>query len=164
MIERLHHLAFIQRDGELAIPCPAIERSALPALLLQLGTRPERQVSKPDLYDFEITIAPTSATGEPAFLLKNAAMRTLVNPAAADASGIRWAVAREAKRWTAEAAIPFAALREEPPKAGQKMAYSLIVFDRDRTGQDEWKQWWKRLETYDKKGRACEMPYLVLGK
>ena len=134
------------------------------ALVFQLGTRPERQVDKPDLYDFEITIAPTSAMGEPVFLLKNAIMKTLVNPAAADASGIRWAVAREAKRWTAEAAIPFAALRAEPPKAGQKMAFSLIVFDRDRTDQDEWKQWWKRIETFDKKGRTCQMPYLVFGE
>lgn len=133
------------------------------ALVLHLGTRPERQVSKPDLYDFEITITPTSAMGKPAFLLKNAAMKTLVNPAATDASGIRWAVAREPTHWTAEAAIPFAALLSEPPKAGQKMAFSLIVFDRDRTDCDEWKQWWKRVETYDKKGRSCQMPYLVFG-
>jgi hypothetical protein len=133
------------------------------ALVLQLGTRPERQVGKPDLYDFEITIAPTSATGEPAFLLKNAAMKTLVNPAATDASGIRWAVAREPTHWTAEVAIPFAALRSEPPKAGQKMAFSLLIFDRDRTDRDEWKSWWKRVETYDKKGRSCQMPYLVFG-
>ena len=44
------------------------------------------------------------------------------------------------------------------------MAFSLIVFDRDRTDQDEWKQWWKRIETFDKKGRTCQMPYLVFGE
>jgi hypothetical protein len=134
------------------------------AVVLQIGTRPDRQVSKPDFYDFEVTISPSSVTGEPVFLLKNAAMKMLVNPPQADASGIRWAAVREAKRWTAEAAIPFAALRAEVPKAGQKMAFSLTVFDRDLTDRDEWRQWWKRVETYDKKGRFCEMPYLVFGE
>lgn len=134
------------------------------AVVLQLGTRPDRQVSKPDLYDFEITVAPTSATGRPVFLLKNAVMKTLVNPAAADASGIRWAVTREARHWTAEAAIPFAALRAESPTVGRKMAFALRVFDRDQTDTDEWKQWWKRIETFDKKGHTCQMPYLVCGE
>ena len=134
------------------------------AVVLQLGTRPDRQVSKPDLYDVEITMAPISATGGPAFLLKNAAMKTLVNPGASDASGIKWAVACEAKHWVVEAAIPFTALQASAPKAGQKMAFALRVFDRDKTDRDEWKQWWKRLETYDKKGRSCEMPYLVFGE
>ena len=134
------------------------------ALVLQLGTRPDRQVSTPDLYDIEITVAPTSATGDPVFLLKNAAMETLVNPGPDDASGIRWAVSHEPNHWTVEAAIPFAALKAETPKTGQKMAFALIVFDRDRTDLDEWKQWRKRVETFDKKGRTCQMPYLVFGE
>ena len=33
----------------------------------------------------------------------------------------------------------FGALRAGPPKAGQKMAFSLLVFDRDRADRDEWK-------------------------
>ncbi len=162
--ERAFYLAVDVADSAV-VNTNALGSAALgDAVVLQLGTRPERQVSKPDLYDFEITVAPTSATGQPVFLLKNAVMKTLVNPGASDASGIKWAVAREAKHWTVEAAIPFAALRAAPPKPGQKMAFSLMVFDRDRTDRDEWKPWWKRIETYDKKGRTCQMPYLVFGE
>lgn len=50
------------------------------------------------------------------------------------------------------------------PKAGQRMAFSLLVFDRDRADVNEWEHGWKRLETCDKKGRACELRYLVLGE
>lgn len=126
--------------------------------------RPDRQVGTPDLYDYELCIAPTSATGEPVFRLTNILMDTIVDPPLDDARGIRWAVEPDEKHWTVEAALPFALLSGARPMVGTRMSFNLIVFDRDREGADEWEQWWKRVEVFSKKGRADERPYLVLGE
>ena len=126
--------------------------------------RPERQVSKPDLYDYQIRISPTSSDGKPAFYMSNIAARPIISPKAGDQSGIQWAVAKEERTWTVEAAIPFKLLSDFVPQVGTKMSFIVVVFDRDRTDRNEWKQWWKRIETYSKKGPAYQRPYLVLGE
>ena len=126
--------------------------------------RPERQVSRPDLYDYQIRISPTSSDGKPAFYMSNIAARPIISPKAGDQSGIQWAVAKEERTWTVEAAIPFKLLSDFVPQVGTKMSFIVVVFDRDRTDRNEWKQWWKRIETYSKKGPADQRPYLVLGE
>ena len=125
--------------------------------------RPERQVGTPELYDYRLRIAPTCETGQPACVFSSVGTEPLINPAKDEPSGLRWAVTTEPKAWTVEAAIPLALLHGREAKAGEKLSFQLGVFDRDTDSPDEWKVYWKRVESFSKKAPASERPYLVLG-
>jgi len=130
----------------------------------QICPRPDRQVSEPSLYDYRLLIAPTSAQGKPVCVLQDVLTGRVVVPAQSDSNVVRWAVDREDKSWTVEAAIPWTQLHGAVPEAGRKMSFLIVVFDRDRTDIDEWRQYHKRVETYSKKAPASQRPYVILGE
>jgi hypothetical protein len=149
-------------DTKLVNEQPVLQCDLGDAVDLWLCARPERQVSEPELYDYRLRIAPTCETGQPACVFSSIADEPLANPAADDPSGLRWAVAKDAKGWTVEAAVPLNLLRGAPAAAGSKLSFLLAVFDRDTPNPDEWKTYWKRVENVSKKGPCGERPYLVL--
>jgi len=149
-------------DTKLVNEQPVLQCDLGDAVDLWLCARPERQVSEPELYDYRLRIAPTCETGQPACVLSSLGEEPLINPAADDPSGLRWAVATDAKGWTVEAAVPVALLQGVPAEAGRKLSFMLAVFDRDTPNPDEWKTYWKRVENVSKKGPCAERPYLVL--
>jgi hypothetical protein len=128
----------------------------------RICTRPDRQVTEPGLYDYQVLVAPASATGKPALILKNRAKTDLISPAADHASGIQWAVTTNERGWNVELALPWKALPGAENGPLPKLSFAVAVFDRDTTATDEWKQWHKRVYNFDPKNPASEQPWLVL--
>jgi hypothetical protein len=112
-------------------------------------------------------IAPTSASGRPAGVLTrreagSEAETPLATTAdATDRTAARWAVARQERSWTVEAAIPFAMLGVRPAE-GTRLPFVLVAWDRDRTDVDEWKEWHKRAESSNQKAPPEEWPCVML--
>jgi hypothetical protein len=170
--ERCLYLAVRVQDKKILNDNP-VERIDLADVVdFQICPRPDRQVSEPSLYDYRLLVAPTSADGKPVCVFENVLTGKAVVPAHSDTGAVRWAVGQEEepqdknakKHWNVEAAIPWAQLNGAVAEAGRKMSFLLVVFDRDRTDVDEWRQWHKRLETCSKKRPASQRPYLFLGE
>jgi hypothetical protein len=112
-------------------------------------------------------IAPTTSAGKPAIWLGRAPGFKQPSTAVAagtdfvDPSGVKWAVVNEAGSWTVEASIPKAAVGLDL-KTGAAFPFVVVVWDRDATDIDEWKQWHKRSESSNQKKPSDEWPRLKL--
>lgn len=133
-------------------------------LLLSLCPRTDRQMQLPQLYDYQMQIAPISKDGVPVCRLVNQQQKITVAPSD-DPSGIIWKVVTDGAGWTLEAALPFALLAGMVPQADASLACKVSVMDRDNPDPavNEWKQWNKRIENSSRKD-CYEFPYLILGK
>ncbi len=118
---------------------------------------------------YRIVIAPTTKDGKPAFKLTerdaNSKNETTIvsTTETTDKSGVTWALAKDDTSWTVEASIPLSVLSITAP-AGKKIPFVLIVWDRDRTDVDEWKEWNKRSESSNQKKKPEEWPNLILAE
>lgn len=116
-----------------------------------------------------LVVAPTTATGKPGLHLTKApgpkqpptGIATSNDPAVADASGVKWAVGSQPGSWTVEVAIPKAASGLDL-SAGAAFPFLVVVWDRDATDVDEWKEWKKRSESSNQKKPSEEWPRLKL--
>jgi len=162
--ERCVYLAVRVRDKKVLNDNPVERIDMADVVDFHVCPRPDRQVSRPSLYDYRLLVAPTSADGKPVCVLQDVLTGRVVVPAQSAGDAVRWAVGREEKHWNVEAAIPFAQLSGAVAEAGRKMSFMIVVFDRDRTDVDEWRQYHKRVQTCNKKGPASERPYLILGE
>lgn len=129
--EKNVYLAVKVKDKKIINGNPPERVHMADAAVFSICPRPERQVSRPDLYDYQMVVAPTCATGKPVCVVRNIAMPAPMILADGDRSGIRWAVATADRSWTVEAAIPFSFLPGAVPEVGRKMAFMVVVFDRD---------------------------------
>lgn len=116
-------------------------------------------------------VAPTTAGGKPGLHLSKAAgpklpatvIATCADPAVADPAGVAWAVAKRPDGWTVEVSIP-AAVLGLALAPGAAYPVVLVVWDRDATDHDEWKEWRKRSESANQKKGAEEWPRLTLAE
>ncbi|HBC88382.1 MAG TPA: hypothetical protein DCZ94_15645 [Lentisphaeria bacterium] len=116
---------------------------------------------------FKISAAPASKEGKPAFTISSRPMNSkeskqiISTTENSDKSGLKWALAKDSSSWSVEAEIPLSLLGIEP-KADAKIPFVLIVWDRDRTDTDEWKEWHKRSESSSQKASPDKWPCLLL--
>ncbi len=108
------------------------------SFLLKIGSRPARQPSIGDyghLYDYEIMIAPVSASSKPAFRMSNINWdEPIVNPVEGDKSGIRWSAVPVEGGWMAEAAIPVGLFKGLNPAVGSEISFYARIYDSDGAG------------------------------
>ncbi len=156
------YLAVKVKDSKIVNDQPMDKMSSADSVELRLATK---NINLGSFY--KIVIAPSSKEGKPAFSLterdvntKNAS-QIVATTGTTDKSGVQWAVAKDESSWTAEASIPLSLLSLNEP-AGKKVPFVLVVWDRDRTDTDEWKEWHKRSESSSQKKKPDEWPSLVL--
>ncbi len=115
---------------------------------------------------FKISAAPSSKDGKPAFAISSKPLNSkdskqiVSTTENTDKSGLKWALAKDNASWSVEAEIPFSLLGITP-QPDTKMQFVLIVWDRDSTEKDEWKEWHKRSESSSQKATPDKWPSLV---
>ncbi len=126
-----------------------------------------------DCFDFRIArtrrderplrlcIAPTTAEDKPAMVLYLPDKKTIIDTTGKVENGVRWAVKTEGKVWSVEAAIPFEVIGVTAQVAAS-YPFVFVVWDRDRTDEDEWHEWWRRSEYGRQKKPINTWPMMVL--
>lgn len=125
-----------------------------------------RLVAKRNVYA-RVLVAPTSGESKSALLLSERELAGKVEnklaggTASPDASGAQWAAVSDDDGWTVEAAIPLSLLGIAP-KAGTKLPFVLVVWDKDSEAADEWKEWARRSESSSQKAPTDKWPAAIL--
>ena len=113
-----------------------------------------------------LVVSPTSDRGVPALSLtrrRGKAAEKVASAYEGEESDVKWRVAKAAKSWTVEAAVPFSALGASP-KVGAKLPFVIVCWDRDNADKDEWGTGWKkRLESSKQKNPPEQWPCVALG-
>ena len=132
------------------------------AFILELCTRMEDQKEQEGIFDYTLTVSPTSQSGKPVLKLVNKTTGfNVITEDGKTKSKLRWAVTGD-KDWFVEAAIPFKLLNLKP-KPDMKLPFLIVVFDRDRDDIDEWAgSFHTRVESFNKKKPINERPYISL--
>lgn len=115
----------------------------------------------------KIVIAPSSKDGKPALNIFTKDLKTNTKKLILSTTennrdkGIEWSLTKNDESWTTEAAIPFSLLGIKPQEA-IKIPFVMIVWDRDKTDVNEWKEWHKRSESSNQKAKPETWPSLLL--
>ncbi len=133
------------------------------------GDSVELRLIAPSGEILRLFVAPTTSTSKPGLYLAKApgpkmpstVIATCSDPAVADPSGVAWALNTQADSWTVEVSLPSAACGLDL-SAGAAFPFVVVVWDRDATDVDEWKEWRKRSESSNQKKPPDEWSKLKL--